>query len=119
VAQTFSKRRRLRAQSEFRRVQGRGIRFSRGGILLLVDRSPAGGEAEPRLGMVVSRKVGNAVKRNAVKRWLREWFRQSDADLPRGLDLVVIAKRGAVEGGHRALIDDIGSLVSRAAKALA
>jgi ribonuclease P protein component len=69
--------------------------------------------------MVVSRKVGTAVKRNAIKRWLREWFRTSDADLPRGVDLVVIAKRGAVERGHRALIEDIGSLVSRAAKAFA
>ena len=85
---------------------------------MLVERSLAGGKAEPRLGMVVSRKVGTAVKRNAVKRWLREWFRKSDAELPRGVDLVVIAKRGAVEGGHRALIEDIGSLVSRATRSL-
>ena len=85
---------------------------------MLVDRSPAGVEAVPRLGMVVSRKIGSAVKRNAVKRWLREWFRSSTADLPRGVDLVVIAKRGAVERGHRIVVEDVGGLVTRAARSL-
>ncbi len=87
--------------------------MSRGSILLLVERSPKGREAEARLGMVVSRKVGTAVKRNSVKRWIREWFRTRTAELPRGVDLVVIAKPGAAEGGHQALLADVGNLVAR------
>ena len=75
MTQTFSKRRRLRAHSEFRRAQSGGKRSSQGSLALLVGRSPLGAQAEARLGMVVSRKVGKAVKRNAIKRWLREWFR--------------------------------------------
>jgi ribonuclease P protein component len=43
----------------------------------------------------VSRKVGIAVTRNRVKRRLREWFRTSSLELPRGHDLIVIARPGA------------------------
>jgi ribonuclease P protein component len=45
----------------------------------------------PRLGLVVSRKVGNAVARNRVKRWLREVFRDVRRRLASPVDLVVIA----------------------------
>ena len=119
MTQTFSKRRRLRAHSEFRRAQSGGKRSSQGGVAMLVDRSPLGAEAQARLGMVVSRKVGTAVKRNSIKRWLREWFRTRGELLPRGIDLVVIAKRGAAERGHRALLDDVDSLLTRVARLLA
>jgi ribonuclease P protein component len=88
-------------------------RFSRGSLSLLVGRSPNGAANASRLGMVVSRKVGTAVKRNAVKRWLREWFRTRGAELPRGLDFVVIAKPGAAERGHQVLLGDITALLTR------
>ena len=46
-----------------------------------------------RLGITVTRKVGNAVRRNRIKRLVREWFRQR-GDGFGACDLVVIAKRG-------------------------
>ena len=48
-----------------------------------------------RLGLAVSRKVGNAVVRNRWKRRIRESFRQQKAKLPVGLDLVVRPRKGA------------------------
>jgi len=45
-----------------------------------------------RLGITVTRKVGNAVRRNRIKRLVREWFRQRRESV-KGLDLVIIAKR--------------------------
>lgn len=50
-----------------------------------------------RLGITVSRKVGNAVVRNRVKRQIREWYRGTGREL-QGLvrsDVVVIARPGA------------------------
>jgi ribonuclease P protein component len=49
----------------------------------------------PRIGLIVSRKVGGAVARNRVKRLCRECFRLSPGFLPNGIDLVVVARGGA------------------------
>lgn len=51
----------------------------------------------PRLGLSVSKKVGNAVKRNLVRRRLREIFRASAADLPGDMDIVVSARPGSAD----------------------
>lgn len=45
-----------------------------------------------RLGLSVSRKVGNAVKRNRVKRRLREAFRLQQHELPPGYDVVIVVR---------------------------
>ena len=48
-----------------------------------------------RLGITVSKKTGNAVKRNKVKRLIREFFRLHKHSLPQGYDIVIVAKKGA------------------------
>jgi ribonuclease P protein component len=48
-----------------------------------------------RLGITTSRRVGSAVKRNRVKRLLREFFRHHKSCLPPSSDLLFIAKPGA------------------------
>ncbi len=51
-----------------------------------------------RLGVSVSKRIGNAVTRNQVKRWVREAFRAAAEELP-AVDLVVVARAGAAVGG--------------------
>jgi ribonuclease P protein component len=56
--------------------------------------------ATTRIGLSISRRVGNAVVRNRWKRRLREAFRQVRQQLPEGLDLIVIVRAsGAPEAG--------------------
>lgn len=45
-----------------------------------------------RLGIIASRRVGNAVKRNRGKRLIRELFRANEPALPSNCDLVVILR---------------------------
>ena len=50
-----------------------------------------------RLGVVVTRKIGDATMRNRIKRLCRECFRLWPGFVPDGIDLVVIARDGAAE----------------------
>lgn len=49
--------------------------------------------AEWRMGLAVTKKTGNAVHRNRVKRVLREFFRLHQMELPGGVDIVVVPMR--------------------------
>lgn len=60
----------------------------------------------PRFGLAVSRKVGNAVVRNRVKRWIREVLRVDGRALG-GHDVVVIARPAAADAGLDALRSEL------------
>jgi ribonuclease P protein component len=87
--QRFPKSHRLKSPAEFRRVFDRRRSASNGRITVCGCENDLG---HPRLGVSVSRKVGGAIVRNRWKRMLREAFRLSRAELPTGVDLVIVPK---------------------------
>jgi ribonuclease P protein component len=85
---SFPKELRLRTGGEFDAVFKAKVTAG-DGVLVIHARPNELGHA--RLGMAVSRKVGNAVRRNRWKRCLREAFRLAQHDLP-PLDLVCLPR---------------------------
>ena len=69
--------------------------------------------SHPRLGVTVSRKVGNAVARGHVRRRVREVFRQHKGWFPEGWDVVVIAKRRAAQATFQEVLTDLSGARSR------
>jgi ribonuclease P protein component len=71
-------------------------------------------QAPPRVGFTVSKKVGNAVERNRVRRRLREVVRLAGADdMQAGRDYVLVGRRAALDLGFDKLIDDMSGALGR------
>lgn len=111
----FPKLVRVRSRLDFAAVYERGVRISDGcfSLTALSNERPTS-----RLGLAVSKRCGNAVRRNRLKRRLREAFRLSRAELPTGLDLVV-QPRAETPVKLSVLRHSLLSLAKRAAKKLA
>ena len=104
---------RLRDARDFRRVNRTGVRRAGRHFVAVVAPSGPVPVAGPRLGLAVSRRVGNAVARNRVKRRVREWFRREQESLPPSTDWVVIARAGAAELGAHQTARELSELASR------
>ncbi len=99
MAFAFGRDRRIRKRVEFTRAQRGGESVRTPHFVMIVRAREEGGPT--RLGVVATKKTGNAVVRNRIKRLCRECFRLAPAMLPPGIDLVVIAKSGAGTLGLR------------------
>jgi len=116
----FRRSDRLRDSRDYKRVSLHNTRqASREFVVLLASAGPAA-TGSVRLGITASRKVGNAVARNRVKRAVRDWFRTRKPTLPSarsdGLDVVVIARRGATRLAAPQIAERLEVLVGRAVK---
>ena len=94
----FQRADRLLRSKDFQHASQRGRRIaSRQFVILMAPSQKKAVVEETRLGVTVSRRVGNAVLRNRIKRAVREWFRHSRGNLERRVDMIVIARAAAKE----------------------
>jgi ribonuclease P protein component len=102
---------RLRQRADFL-AAATGVRAPASGFVLqAVDRREDG---PVRVGFTVSKKVGNAVERNRVRRRLREVIRlSSEARMRPGHDYVLIGRRAALELPFDRLVEDFARALGR------
>jgi ribonuclease P protein component len=115
-SQRFPKTRRVRRRGEFQRAFDLGFR-TRGRYFTLL--AAPNGIGCARLGIVASRKLGDAVRRNRAKRLIREMFRRFEP-LPagHGIDVVVIPRRELFEATYSSLESDFSGTFTRCAARL-
>lgn len=100
---------RLHRSAEFIRLQRNGARFQTRHFVMYAG-VLGDDAARPRLGVTVSRRIGNAVVRNRVKRRVREIFRKNmRAILPAHTAVVVIARAGAGTLESAAIGDELSA----------
>ena len=82
----------LKKNSQFQFVYKYGKSFANKYLIMYVKEN---GTDKNRIGISVSKKVGNSVVRHRVTRLVRESYRLHEAIFNSGLDIVVVARRGA------------------------
>lgn len=112
----FTKGQRVRRREDFKQVFDHGVRVSSRYFTLLLARTAG---SPVRLGIVASRKLGDAVHRNRAKRLIREIFRLNQP-LPGGVgvDLIVIPRRELFDAQFSAIDEDFRAAWRRAAARL-
>ncbi|WP_226038299.1 ribonuclease P protein component [Aquibacillus saliphilus] len=81
---------RLKKNEEFQLVFNKGQSFANRQLVLYYIRKRE--QQHFRFGLSVSKKVGNAVVRNQIKRYIRQAFTELDGKLANDFDLIVIAR---------------------------
>jgi len=97
----------LKRRAAFKAVAG-GRRITRPGFVL--QALAVGGESRdrpPRFGITVTRKIGNAVVRNRIRRRLREAIRAAAEQANPGTDYVLVARPGALTLQFERLVTDL------------
>ena len=103
---------RLAQNRDFARVRQNGQRLVLGCLIANWNRLPEG--AQPKLGVVTSKKIGGAVQRNRARRLLRESFRLHQHELAQPVELVLVARNSITDKGFDGVEKDFLAALRRA-----
>lgn len=87
----MKKKYRVKKSKEFEQVLKEGRSFANRQFVVYSLKKP--GQAHFRIGISVGKKIGNAVVRNKIKRYIREAFHEMENDLHMEYDYIIIARK--------------------------
>jgi ribonuclease P protein component len=92
--QRFNKKYKIFRTSDYRRIYQNGKKITTGDLVICYLPNNL---VYSRLGISISKSVGNAVERNKRKRWIKEIFRTSSIIRKKGLDIVIVLQNNEKE----------------------
>ncbi len=102
---------RLRKNREFKRVYKLGNKIVAKYTVLFYIQNDLGYN---RAGFSISKKVGNSVRRHRIKRLYFEALRRLNSELKSGYDLVIVARKNAIELNYNISKKELESMLKRA-----
>lgn len=102
---------RIRKSREFRVIYRKGRFVVSRGLVVYYRKNR---EAGHRLGFSISKKVGKSVQRHRIKRIYREAFRSLQKKIKPGYDLVLVARKPAVDIGYWQAREELWSICRKA-----
>lgn len=112
----YTRQQHLRTAADFKKIRASGNRWECGFFYAHLQATAEAGEPLRRLGVIASRRIGNAVARNRAKRLLREVFRLNQDQLPAGCDLLLVARRPITRARYTDLERKFDAMVQRIVK---
>ncbi|RJS60974.1 ribonuclease P protein component [Bacillus sp. PK3_68] len=103
---------RIKKDSEFQSVFKGGKSFANRQFVVYVYRKDL--TVPFRIGLSVSKKVGNAVIRNRIKRYIRQSFTELKEEILPGYDFIVIARKPAAEMNSKEVKKSLIHVLKRA-----
>ena len=90
---------RVKKNKEFQEAFKKGKSFANRQFVVYSLEKP--GQEHFRIGLSVSKKIGNAVMRNQIKRYIRQAFLEMENDLHNHFDYIIIARKPVAEMGFQ------------------
>ncbi len=110
---SFPKNRRILKRKDFIRLSKQGKKVLTHYFIAIVTK---GAENNNRIGITASKKVGNAVERNRIKRLIREYFRHRQENNPDIKDINIIARKGIVSLPNKEINKELDELFNKITK---
>jgi len=96
----MDKKNRLRKNEDFKRIYKNGKNYYNRNLIMYIMKNEL---EDTRIGFTVSKKIGNSVVRNRVRRRIKEIVRKNFNNIKEGYDIILIPKKNVVDISHKEL----------------
>ena len=106
----MNKNQTIKKNSQFRFIYSRGKSYSNDKLVLYMFRNK---KNVNRIGLSVSKKIGNSVVRNRIKRLIRESYRLNKDTCKKGFDIIFIARIGSKNAKYKDIEKSVINLIKK------